>query len=149
MNIKILGFGLVTFFATTAVNAHDIKNQTLFAANGAAATDVWETECRGTAGLGDSARLVANITQMFTPNDISKLTLVVYKDGKAQNTVDSTGGDGGGSPFISVEAGNGIYSMIASRTSGGNKVYTIEYHCENAGGDHTTTVEPQGPKQDQ
>jgi len=152
MNIKKLGFGFfsigVALFASTAVG-HDINNKSLLDGNGPEATDVWQTECMGSAILGNSARLVANITQKFTPNDLSKLTLVVYKDGKAQNTVDLTGGDDAGSPLISVDAGNGIYTMIASRTAGGNKIYSIEFHCENEGGDHTPTTVPSIPVQDQ
>ncbi len=131
-----------------SVAAHDLKFKLLFATNGAGATDVWEVSCLSSSTLGDSARLVANIKD-FSPDDSNFISLVIYKDGKAVTSTDLVGGNDAYSPLVSVNAGNGVYTMIANHTRVGNQVYFIEYHCENAAGDHTPTTVPTTPVQDQ
>jgi len=151
MNIKILGFGLVSLgaalFASTTV-AHDINFKTVAAANGAGATDVWAVECFNSAAVGNTYKLEAKLREL-TPNSFSKLTLVIYKDGKAQTTTDLSGADAVYSPFVSVAAGNGVYSLMVAHTDTANKAYNIEYHCLSANNDHTPTTVPTTPVQDQ
>ncbi len=151
MTIKTMNFGLISLLAVgfaAAASAHDLNFKTISGANGAEATDVWEIECSGDATLGPSASLSAQIREL-TPNSSNKLSLVIYKDGKAQTTTDLVAGDAGYSPLISVAAGNGVYSVIVNHTQSGNKAYSITYHCENASGDHTPTTVPSSPVQDQ
>ncbi len=141
-----LGLGLVV--GSNSAMAHDLKFKTIMQANGASATDVWQVECLGDPVVGNTHKLVAEIKE-FTGASSSLLSLVVFKDGKAQSTTDLVAGDGDYSPQISVAAGNGIYNMIVTHTDTAFKVYDISYHCENATGDHTPTTVPTTPVQDQ
>jgi hypothetical protein len=126
-----------------SVSAHDLNFKTLQATNGAGATDVWELECRD-----NSHHLVAQVRD-FSPDDSNLISLVLFKDGKAVTTTDSTGGDAGYSPLVSLNAGNGSYTMMVSHSRAGLQVYFIKYHCESASGSHMPTTVPSLPVQDQ
>lgn len=59
--ILTLALSLISAGSTITASAHDLNFKTLFASNGAEATDVWEVGCTNSGILGDSARLVAQI----------------------------------------------------------------------------------------
>ena len=146
--VAALALSLFSAGFSTSVSAHDLKFKILSASNGAGATDVWEVSCLNSSLLGDTARLVAQVRD-FSPADSNLVSLIIYKDGKAASTTDLSAGDAGYSPLVSVNAGNGVYTMMANHTKVGNQVYFIEYHCENAAGDHTPSTVPSTPVQDQ
>ena len=151
MKIKTtLALTLYLFSAgfAASVSAHDLNFKSLSPTNGASATDVWEVGCLNSGVLGDSARLVAQVRD-WSANDTNLVSLVIYKDGKAATTTDLTGGDAPYSPNVSVDAGNGIYTLMINHTLPGLQVYFVEFHCENAAGDHTPTTVPSTAVQDQ
>jgi hypothetical protein len=138
-----LAISLFSAGFAVSVSAHDLRFKSLMPANGAGATDVWELECRD-----NSHDLVAQISDGRT-NDANLISLVLYKDGKAVTTTDSTGGDGIYSPLVSLNGGSGVYSMIVNHTLAGFQLYHITYHCESSNGSHTATTVPSLPVQDQ
>lgn len=150
MNLKpfskaVLGLSILGFIAP--VSAHTLSNKTLRATFGAQATDVWQVTCSADAVLGNSDHLVAQVWDK-TPASTNILTLVMQKGTAAVTTVDLVAGDGSLSPQVQVNGGNGVYTLLVSHTQSGNKIYNIEYHCQNANGDHTPTTVPSTPVQD-
>ena len=150
MKKKISGLflGLCLVVGSNSVMGHDLKYKTIQQINGASATDVWQVECLGDPVVGNTDKLVANIKD-FGGEASSLLSLVIYKDSKAQATTDLTPGDSNYSPQISVAAGNGIYNMIVTHANKAFKIYWVEFHCESDTGDHTPTTVPTTPVQDQ
>lgn len=128
------------------VSAHTLSNKTLKVGFGAQATDVWQVTCSNDAVLGDSDHLVAQVLDKSPGTNL--LSLIIVKGTAAATTVDPVGGNATPSPFVEVVGGNGVYTMLVNHTQSGNKVYNIEFHCENAGGDHTPTTTPTLPVQD-
>lgn len=128
------------------VSAHTLSNKTVRVGFGAQATDVWQVTCSADAVLGNSDHLTAQVLDKSPGTNL--LSLVILKGSAAATTVDSKGGDTTPSPFISVVGGNGVYTMLVNHTQSGNKVYNIEFHCENASGGHTPTTTPTAPVQD-
>jgi len=147
---KIMGVGLSLFTLGQMSNvmAHVSFENDLYSgfsdspvAYGAA--DVWEVTCSG-----GSDRLVLSV--LDTESGRSKVSALAYKDKKAANTIDSRGGNSTASPFVRVNAGDGIYTIIVTQSLPGINYYILEYHCETSTGTHTTTSQvPEFPLQDQ
>jgi len=137
---------LAVLGSVSPVSAHTLSNKTLRVGFGAQATDVWQVTCANDAVLGDSHHLAAQV--LDKSNDTNILSLIIVKGTAAATTVDSVGGDTTPSPFVEVAGGNGVYTMLVNHTQSGNQVYNIEFHCANAGGDHTPTTAPSTPVQD-
>lgn len=130
-----------TLGAIAPVAAHSINNKTLRPAFGASATDIWQATC----GAG-SSHMFAQIRDQSADNNL--VSLVVVSGVRGATTTDLTGGDPAYSPGITVNAGNATYTMLVNHTRTGGQAYSIEYHCENASGDHTDTTTPTAPSQD-
>jgi hypothetical protein len=139
LTLSILGF-------MVPASAHTLSNKTLRVGFGAQATDVWQVACSADALLGNSDHLVAQVWDKSADTNI--LSLVMAKGTAAATTVDAVGGDSILSPAIKVVGGNGIYTLYINHTLSGNQVYNIEFHCQNANGDHTPTTTPSTPVQD-
>ena len=151
MNIRrtlALTLPLLSVGFTAPAVAHDLNFKTLGFNTGASATDVWEVGCLNSATLGDSERLVAQIKDLVN-NDTNLLSILIYKNGKAISATDNIGGDAGYSPLVSLNGGNGTYTMMVTRSQASFQAYSITYHCESAAGDHTPTTVPTTPVQDQ
>lgn len=127
-------------------SAHTLSNKTLRIGFGAQATDVWQVTCSADAVLGNSSRLVAQVLDKSPGTNL--LGLIIVKGNAAVTTIDSKGGDTIPSPWVQVNGGNGVYTMLVNHTQAGNKVYNIEFHCESANGSHTPTTTPTVPVQD-
>jgi len=130
----------------SSVSAHDVNGAFLY--SGDSAADTWKIEC-----LNGSARLVARVRDSIP--GVSTISALIYKDGRAANTVDAVGGDAGYSPFVSVNEGDGEYMVIITNsqtsvgTTAGYNQYDINFHCESSTGGHTDTTTPSGPIQDE
>jgi len=129
----------------SSVSAHEVTGAFLY--SGDSAADTWKIEC-----LNGSARLVARVRDLVP--GVSKISAVIYKDGRAANTVDAVGGDAGYSPFVSVNEGDGEYMVIITNSQSSVNVsigynrYDIDFHCENST-KHTDTTTPSAPIQDE
>lgn len=139
-------FALSVVGFVAPASAHSLTFKTLRVGFGAQATDVWQVECMSDAVLGNSDHLVAQILDRSPGTNL--LSLILVKGAAAATSVDPIGGDANPSPFVEVVGGNGIYTMLVNHTQSGNKVYNIEFHCENASGDHTPTTTPSTAVQD-
>jgi len=123
------------------VSAHNLTGKYLY--SGDQAADVWQPSCLGedTTGLGASI------------NDIdpgrSNLSLLIYKEGKAVNTVDVSGGDGVNSPFVSLNMGPGVYTFIVAMSQAGVNKYDILFHCQDGKGGHPSGSTPTQPTQNE
>jgi len=142
--LAVLG-AFLAIIQINSVSAHDINGEYLY--SGDSAADTWKVSC-----LNGSARLVARVRDLSS--GVSKISAMIYKDGRAANTVDSVGGNIGYSPFVSVNEGDGVYMIIitnsqSSATAGGYNQYDINYHCESDNGNHTDTTVPESPIQDE
>jgi len=148
-NMKKHFSGLVFLLLATQmtnVTAHDINGEYLY--SGAEAADTWGISC-----LNGSSRLVARVQDLNAGR--SNISALIYKDGRAANTVDNTGGDAGYSPFVSVNAGDGEYMVIVTNSQDSAETpdkyngYNINFHCEYANGGHSDTTVPSAPIQDE
>ncbi len=144
MKIKttLLAISAICISAVAApVAAHSISSKSLRPSFGAAATDVWQTTCSG-----GSDHLFAQIRDHTADKNI--VSLVVVSGTKAATTSDLVGGNTQSSPAIKVFGGNATYTLLVNHTLGTGQVYSIEYHCEDAAGNHTTTTVPSAASQD-
>jgi len=153
MNKKLALAILLTTGAISTASAHDIRFQTLNAANGQSATDIWKSSCGDATGV-DSFRMAARIEDHI-PGRTDRISLLVYKDGLAATATDLIGG-GAKSDYVYVNGGNGEYTFLVHHvTSTGTTAfddvyYSIEFHCEGADlATHTETTIPSVPTQDQ
>jgi len=153
MNKKIALAVLLTAGVSTTASAHDIAFQTLSAANGQSATDIWKSSCLDTSA-GNSYRMAARVEDHI-PGRTDMISLLIYKDGLAATTTDLVGG-GSKSEYVYVNGGSGEYTFLVHHvTSTGTTVfddvyYSIEFHCEAADlTTHTGTTIPSTPEQDQ
>lgn len=113
------------------VSAHDQLGQL---GRKASATDVWEIECSG-----GSQYLVVQIKDA-PPNKAPKVSAQVVKDRLAATTTDRKDGDDAYSPLVKLYGGDGVYTTLVNKSGAQPENYSLEYHCEGAGGAHTGTT---------
>ncbi len=131
-----LGIGM-----TGQVSAHDLNQSLIGGFFGASATDLSMIQCFSDPGLGGGAAAAKlSLRVRKSQGSSSFLNVTVMKDGVAKSTVIGQTPNVW-SPWIQVapQQGNGNYMMTVSQTHAVNSFYTIEYHCESAGGAHTGT----------
>jgi len=146
---QLLTATLIVVAVTQAnwVSAHEILNRCLvdgfaeeYGTLESGAAEVWPITCSG-----GSDRLVLRVRDNTSGKE--RVSALVYKDGKALNTIDSRGGDASFSPFVRLNAGDGVYNIIVSHSLVGFDEFDLEFHCETNSSTHTTTFQPVNPSQ--
>jgi hypothetical protein len=102
-------------------------------------TDVYAVQCSADSG-GDPDNLEFRILDSTQTPGGGKLSVVVVTDAVVTQTGDKVRGDANFSPLHSVQMGAGPYVLVVHKLkNGGNKVYTLEYHCKSSTGAHVGT----------
>jgi len=90
-------------------------------------------------GVGPAASLLVRIRDNSAPVAGLYLNLQLLKGTRAISITDTESGDADYSDYISLPAGNGVYSVILNHTRAGARDFDIEYHCITADDEHTGT----------
>lgn len=90
-------------------------------------------------GNGPADQLIARIRDNSAPIPGMFVSLQVLKGSKAISITDTTSGDAEFSPFVTLQAGNGVYFMMVDKTMAGARNFEAEWHCNTATGVHTGT----------
>jgi hypothetical protein len=118
-------------------NAHDLLNQTL--GKPQSATDVYTVTCFND-GNGNAQRLEAQVRDDTAGFRVTSLVMLKGLN-QVRSTTDAKGGDTASSPLISVNGGNGVYSLMVHKDRWGARQYDLFYHCKTSTGAHTGTTE--------
>lgn len=90
-------------------------------------------------GNGNTDYLEANIIDKSDPVNGLLVNLQLIKDGRAVSISDTVSGDASASPYIRLQGGDGVYSLLVNKTDAGARQFVINYHCKTATGSHTAT----------
>ena len=105
------------------------------------ATDYYQVTCTDD-GSGVPASIVVDIVNQ-SPGSALPVSALVNKGAVAANTSDTAGGDGSGSPFVSINGGVGVYNLFVTKPATGAVSYTLTFHCMtgvDGSGEHTGTT---------
>lgn len=92
-------------------------------------------------GNGKTGYLMANIKDHPSNPVVEDMFvhITLFKGDKAISITDTIPGDDSFSPSIQLSAGDGVYSMIVSKTKAGTRNVAVDYHCMTADHVHTGT----------
>lgn len=153
-NIKTTLLSSIIIIATSytsTVLAHDYTDS-LKAAFGASATDLYRIDCSQDAGAASQSpthQLFIQINDGSAAGGKLSATASVFTPGfgKALTVTDPTGGDGVASPsklltVIGADQQDNQFFITVNHSATGAKSYTLGYHCQDASGQHTGTSLP-------
>ncbi len=160
-NIKTTLLSSIIIIATSytsTVLAHDYTDS-LKAAFGASATDLYRIDCSQDAGAASQSpthQLFIQINDGSAAGGKLSATASVFTPGfgKALTVTDPTGGDGVASPsklltVIGADQQDNQFFIAVSHSATGLKNYELSYHCQDASGQHTGTSLPPAILQNQ
>lgn len=90
-------------------------------------------------GNGPADNLIARIRDNSPAVPGMFVSLQLLKGSKAISVTDTTPGDAQFSQQVSLQAGNGVYYMMASKTIAGARDFEVTWHCMTANQVHTGT----------
>ncbi len=90
-------------------------------------------------GNGPADHVIVRIRDNSPPVPNLLVNLQVYKGNKANSISDTTSGDADFSPFITLQAGPGVYWILVNKTDVGTRFFEIEWHCNTIDSVHTGT----------
>jgi len=102
------------------------------------AIDIFQVTCPIDAS-GTPARLFIQVRDLTASNPT--VSIKATKSTISATSTDPVGGDAAYSPGVVVNGGSGTYLMNVYKTTTGSvtQSYTAQFHCQTAGGVHTTT----------
>lgn len=92
-------------------------------------------------GNDNADNLVARIRDSSPPVPGLLVNLMIYKERttKIISITDTVSGDADYSPFIALQAGEGAYHVVVSKTGIGARNFDLDYHCQSRDGVHVET----------
>lgn len=115
-------------------------------AHGGGATLGFESSFTGVAFItcfDDGNGLADNLIARIRDNSVAVpgllLNLQIFKGNKAISISDTISGDGEWSPFITLQAGPGVYWILVNKTDVDERHFDLEWHCNTRDGVHTGT----------
>ena len=119
--------------------------------NLAGATDVYLITCSNEEGGNTPTYSLSTQVRDNAPVAAPPVSVLTSKDGKATNIMDNNGdGNSRYSSWVYNNRGNGIYTMIVTKSAAGAEKYTVEFHCQgpaSSGYIHTGTIPRQTQNQ--
>ncbi|MCB1670806.1 MAG: hypothetical protein R3F41_06615 [Gammaproteobacteria bacterium] len=90
-------------------------------------------------GTGDAGYLVARIRDNSLPMEGLYLNMQILKGTQAISITDQTPGDADYTPYVLLEGGNGVYTLMLNHTKAGSHTFDLEWHCMTLDNLHTGT----------
>ena len=118
--------------------AHSAGGAIDAAGTNANATDLAAVTCYDD-GDGPAAYLFVQIQDQSAPLQGLLMSIHIQKGLQMTTSTDAVSGDATASPGATLNGGNGIYYISATKTAAGTRIFTVTYHCMTSGNAHTGT----------
>ena len=123
-------------------SAHTQSGTVGLANSGLAKTDVYTVHCPAPA-----TKLYLHVKDL-APVKLPVVSIQAIKGGSSPLSNDAVDGDAAYSPVATLAAGSGDYRLNVNKSAytgtlaahKGAEVYIAEFHCQDAGGNHTDTT---------
>lgn len=128
---------LVALLSATTAVAHNIEGAL---GKDRSAIDVYQIHCYDD-GTGPNDHIAASIKDL---NPVAKpiISMQLATSTAALNTTDKSDGNTISSPVIRLKgngSGDDYYLLSVDKTSTGEEIYSVEYHCQTSDNQHTGT----------
>ena len=129
---------MVLLLSPLAVQAHSARAVMDKNGNTATFTALARATCFDD-GTGPADLLLARIRDNSAEVEGLYVSLQLLKGTRAISITDTVSADADYSDYIALEAGNGVYTMMLTKTRAGSRDVDIEWHCMTVDGEHTGT----------
>lgn len=128
---------LATGYAGLA-SAHTQSGAVGVATTGVARTDVYRVTC-----IAPAAKLYLHVKDLAPVKAPLVSTQATKGTASSALSTDTVDGDANYSPAVTLVAGTGDYTLKVNKSAStvvGIETYVAEFHCQDAGGNHTDTT---------